>query len=1111
MSTKSVPPKHPLEASHTLAKQGIVVPYPLPLPTEDTNWKVQFEKPSEITLVGSWANKLSVKGKDGLPFDVDLAVEMPSSLFQEKDYLNGRFFHKRAFYLASLAAQLTAKKGGLKVTVSYDSQSNDPRLTKLVLNPPQGDSATDFTKLNARVCIIAVVSSDCPIPLHRLSPSHSNIRISSTSDDIHPPTPIYNTSILTCFSPRSHLLSSHNLASQSPAFADAITLLRIWANQRGYGSGTRPCVHGFQNKGPFWAGVLSAVILGDEPIQTTKSSRRKPLGKGLSSYQLFRAALDFLVKHDFASTPVCVKANEGHRFPPEEYKAHHAAVLVDTTSLVNLLADVPLGSVELLRHDARRTLEILDHSPISVDPFTDVFLKEQRDLFTRFDTILRVDLASIKPRNQPLAVTLDHGSPINAALASLASLLRYGLGDRTKAVAILHPSSSPRPLSQANPFDPDTIFIGLVQDQEHAFRLVDHGPAADDPDSSVAERFREFWGDKADLRRFQDGRIMQSVVWDVRTLDELAQVPSMVVKHIIERHFGIAGDNVQTWHSSFDLLLRLPQVVSSVIQSAKVPVGFKTAMGAFDQLVKSIRALDEQLPLAVMNISPSSEYLRYTSVFTPVAMSPALAMSLPPCARFTPAMDIIIEFEKSTRWPDDIRAVQKIKLAFFERMASCLMTSNPGLKAAIVVGDGPQNSELEDKSWLEIVTADGWAFAARIWHEREPTLLDRIIDNKSMLPHLAQAALQVPKGAKAQREAAEAKEFHTRRFIHQPRHHRAIAMLCHQFPAFAGTVRLVKRWFASHWLLGGQISAEAVEVICASIFVGDGRDVGEIESGASARTTVPGSKERGFAAVVEFLKDWKWEDGLFVPLYGAKQREESSEGDEEGSKKVTVVAGKTGVWTLSTAMDSRGHVWTGHGPDVLVAHRVRSLAKATWEAMQGMEHGTLDTKSLFVHPTQDYDFIIQLNPSVLPRYAQNVTPDQDVLLRRHQGKYANLPQSTSDDAGTEVRYNWDPARLFFEDLQRAYADTFKLFCDPLGGTQFGGVWIPNLRTPRQFRVLGNFSSIPSRLVKDSKDAGPKEKKGKEDALVGLNEDAVLSEIERIGNGLIQEIVVQVHE
>jgi len=57
--------------------KGIAVPYILPLPTEETNWKVGYESPSDIFLVGSWPNKMSVKPKDGLRYGVDLAVEMP--------------------------------------------------------------------------------------------------------------------------------------------------------------------------------------------------------------------------------------------------------------------------------------------------------------------------------------------------------------------------------------------------------------------------------------------------------------------------------------------------------------------------------------------------------------------------------------------------------------------------------------------------------------------------------------------------------------------------------------------------------------------------------------------------------------------------------------------------------------------------------------------------------------------------------------------------------------------------------------------------------------------------------------------------------------------------
>jgi hypothetical protein len=37
---------------------------------------------------------------------VDMVVVMPVSIFQEKDYLNYRYFYKRAYYLACIAAGL---------------------------------------------------------------------------------------------------------------------------------------------------------------------------------------------------------------------------------------------------------------------------------------------------------------------------------------------------------------------------------------------------------------------------------------------------------------------------------------------------------------------------------------------------------------------------------------------------------------------------------------------------------------------------------------------------------------------------------------------------------------------------------------------------------------------------------------------------------------------------------------------------------------------------------------------------------------------------------------------------------------------------------------------
>ena len=539
----------------------------------------------------------------------------------------------------------------------------------------------------------------------------------------------------------------------------------------------------------------------------------------------------------------------------------------------------------------------------------------------------------------------------------MSSILHQGLGDRTKAVTILHATSSTRSLSQAHPSNPNVIYIGLIHNPSTAFRLVDHGPAADEEDQSVVQRFREFWGDKAELRRFKDGRITESVVWDVKTADERAHIPGMIVRHLLRHHFGLAAprveegkqqvvDPVQTWQTSFDSLLRLPETISSIYRESATATGSKAALAAFDELVKQIKGLDNDvLPLAVLNVSPVSEQLRYTSVFSPVPLPRPLASLMPPTARYLGPIEIVLEFEKSSRWPDDLKAIQKTKLAFFERIASELMGKVDGLRARVVVGDGLSTSEIVDQASLEVVTAEGWAFSVRIWNDREAVLLDRVIEEKNRFvpPVLRQQKkAEDEKKARLYREAIEAKEVYARRFVHAPRHHRAIAALCHQYSAFSGTVRLVKRWLASHWLLHGHVSEEAVEILCAKFFVGDGRGVGldgdAGEGKRDERASVPGSKERGFATVIAFLKQWKWEEGLFVPLYGPQTKGDMEQANIPGTST------NGGVWKVATEFDVGGHMWTGHGPDAVVAHRITALAKATWDLLQGMESGSLDVR-----------------------------------------------------------------------------------------------------------------------------------------------------------------------
>ena len=50
-----------------------------------------------------------------------------------------------------------------------------------------------------------------------------------------------------------------------------------------------------------------------------------------------------------------------------------------------------------------------------------------------------------------------------------------------------------------------------------------------------ASEFRTFWGEKAELRRFQDGSINEAVVWRGGSVGERRGVVTQVITHLLNR------------------------------------------------------------------------------------------------------------------------------------------------------------------------------------------------------------------------------------------------------------------------------------------------------------------------------------------------------------------------------------------------------------------------------------------------------------------------------------------------------------------------------------------------------------------------------------------------
>lgn len=198
-----------------------------------------FHAPEKVTVIGSFALGASV-----LPEAVaDVGVLVPSSCFDEKDYLNHRYMAKRALYLCHIARILKERRSELQVKeIGWGGVSWDARRPFLTVQL----SETKDVSLR----ILPVISMGM-FPIRKLAPDRNCLRSAampqtpqvggSQNDGVAKqllPTPNYNRGIVEDMMMLEHSSIVLEVARQSPHFKDASVLLRIWARQNHVSSGS---------------------------------------------------------------------------------------------------------------------------------------------------------------------------------------------------------------------------------------------------------------------------------------------------------------------------------------------------------------------------------------------------------------------------------------------------------------------------------------------------------------------------------------------------------------------------------------------------------------------------------------------------------------------------------------------------------------------------------------------------------------------------------------------------------------------------------------------------------------------------------------------------------
>jgi len=1004
----------------------ITIPFPEPAPAKDLAIKLAYSSPAEVNVGGSYALKTMVKSDNTLT--VDMVVTLPSSILHDKDYLNYRYFYKRAYYIACLAAGLQDRSadefefyfkylGGNSlqpILVVKPSKYIVPTFTSLRLLTVREVGDTGFSNFKYLIHII-------PAPPQgffndkKLRPNKNALRPKAIFADGNielAPTPFYNATVQADSTIKQYLNLLHQSSKHAGGFKDACILGRIWLSQRDFG-GTISA-GGF---GHFEWATLSALLLQGGGLRD-----QSVLSPAYNSYQLFRAVILYLSSTDFITNPVLFQA------PEISVPNSNIPIFYDGPRGHNILFKMTSWSYAKLLEEAKISVAMLNES--SFDQFDAIFILRKDHPLQEYDISFQLPESIVVEEPS----SLDHVSQRIGFCSKIYAVLKEGLTDRIKSIHLKIPEPLPWLLKATPSRIPSETFIGVVFDPANVGRPVDHGPPAEDKIS--AAQFRTFWGDKAELRRFKDGSILESLVWSGTSH---MSVFKEIVMYLLDRHLGDEiGKGVKFTNHDFSRLLPGPD------NSMR---GFDNLKAAFRTLEQDVRGL-ESLPLQPNLISAISPQLRLASVVQP---------EFSPTKQLGETADVIIQFEGSVRWPDDIRAIQQTKVAILLKIGELLAAFVANISTKLILENTEQ--PIFNHGALDVIYPSGAAFRLRIYIDREQILLERLTNEKSNNVH-------------AREDAISAKSLNTYMCIQLPLHTQSVATHCTRYPALSPTIRLVKKWFNSHMLLG-HIREELVELFVMRTFM------------QPYPWRAPSSATTGLLRTLQFLSRWDWRvTPLIVDFSGTmtnkeviaiNARLEAWRKIDPGMKRIALL--------VATNHDVTGTAFTDGRPSKVVAVRMTALARAACLTVKHQELN-LDMETLFRSTTDNYDFVVHISAKF--------SRDQKEKAHPNTSKFKNLEVQNKQDLSLA---GYRPVLLFLEELQRLYTSSIVFFHDPLSSLVIGGLWSPYTRS----RILKSnipYGTRPS-LLDGLEDHQEPE--------VKIDRLAILSEIARLGGDMVARI------
>ena len=844
------------------------------------------------------------------------------------------------------------------------------------------DEQSELANSKCHIKIILATPEDL-FPQAKTLPSHSNVRsqLGFTLGDqkCNPATPFYNASIRADSSSVPLLKMLHRASAMSPGFADACILGSIWLRQRRFGSSTSQ--GGF---GQFeWACMLATLLLGDGK-ETPRISGSAP------SSRLFKAMINFIADRDLLSDWWDAGALASN------VESTNVPIFMDADSGINLLFKTSSWSYKLIRHEARQSLSALNKE--GTMPFEELFILRVSEPIHRYDSIFDVPfLGSPQSRSDIPSGASAGQSILQDYCARFHGVMTTALTDRVSLMSIEAPLSLPWSVAlRLAPTPISSITFGVKHNTQQWFRNIDHGPPVDEKEA--ASTFRSFWGEKAELRRFKDGRILECVSW---SNSGEASILEQIVRYVSRRHLGVSVADKAVKISQY----LFQQLGAGNMESPMSIAPFMPLMSALESLETQIRSL-EGLPLQIRQISGHSPLLRYAA-----APSFELHDMLQP-------VDVYIQFEGSARWPNNFAAIQRTKIAFLLKLSELLKDANPQQQCRVgLENDGSRTLSL---SFLDLQHPSGYLFRLRIHNERELSILRNFMKDKTFeLGRREDLALGL--------------STYRRLFVQGPLFTQAIRTLCTRFPLLSPCMRLLKIWRDSH-LLSSHINDELCELLVVHIFV------------HPYPWSTPGSITSGFFRALHFISKWNWRvEPLIVDFNGNMTKEDyqSILTRFEAWKKIDPGMNRMVMFAASN-MDLDGLTWTEMGPSRVSAARFTELAKAACSVIKA-EGVDINTPRLFASSTTMFDFLLNIR----------VQFTRSKTLHKKKSNFKNMALE-----GSTKPVSAPPLKPFVDELRSLYGQDVVFFYNEQKMDVLAGLWNPQVEEARAWKVNLDYSSAP---------------------------------------------------